>query len=95
MSIGLLVGYAIMIIRKIIMDYDEPAKTSVGEVARYGYGRTERPCGRLIQTRGVNLLGTKAQRRGTRADVLPMAAGSHLVTDDCSKSSVHAMAGSA
>ena len=47
MSIGLLVGYAIMIIRKIIMNYDEPAKTSVGEVARYGYGRTERPCGRL------------------------------------------------
>jgi len=53
MSIGLLltckfqvVGYAIiiMIIRKIIMNYDEPAKTSVGEVARYGYGRTERPC---------------------------------------------------
>ena len=44
---------------------------------------------------GVNLLGTKAQRRGTRADVLPMAAGSNLVTDDCSKSSVHAMAGSA
>ena len=35
------------IIRKIIMNYDEPAKTSVGEVARYGYGRTERPCGRL------------------------------------------------
>ena len=35
MSIGLLVGYAIMIIRKIIMNYDEPAKTSVGEVARY------------------------------------------------------------
>jgi len=28
-------------------NYDEPAKTSVGEVARYGYGRTERPCGRL------------------------------------------------
>ena len=42
MSIGLLVGYAIMIIRKIIMtNYDEPAKTSVGEVARYGYGRTQ------------------------------------------------------
>ena len=43
------VGYAIiiMIIRKIIMNYDEPAKTSVGEVARHGYGRTERPCGRL------------------------------------------------
>ena len=36
-----------IIIRKIIMNYDEPAKTSVGEVARYGYGRTERPCGRL------------------------------------------------
>ena len=48
-----------------------------------------------LQTRGVDLLGTKAQRRGTRADVLPMAAGSNLVTDDCSKSSVHAMAGSA
>ena len=50
MSIGLLAGYAIMIIRKIIVtNYDEPAKTSVGEVARYGYayGRTERPCGRL------------------------------------------------
>jgi len=31
----------------MIMNYDEPAKTSVGEVARYGYGRTERPCGRL------------------------------------------------
>ena len=46
-AIGLLVGYAIMIIRKIIMNYDEPAKTSVGEVARDGYGRTERPCGRL------------------------------------------------
>ena len=30
-----------------------------------------------LQTRGVNLLGTKAQRRGTRADVLPMAAGSN------------------
>jgi len=48
---GLLVGYAIMIIgiiRKIIINYDEPAKTSEGEVvARYGYGRTERPCGRL------------------------------------------------
>jgi len=43
------VGYAIiiMIIRQIIMNYDEPAKISVGEVARYGYGRTERPCGRL------------------------------------------------
>jgi len=26
------------------LNYDEPAKTSVGEVARYGYGRTERPC---------------------------------------------------
>ena len=47
-----------------------------------------------LQTRGVNLLGTKAKRRGTRADVLPMAAGSNLVTDDSSKSSVHAMAGS-
>ena len=35
-AIGLLVGYAVMIIRKIIMtNYDEPAKTSVGEVARY------------------------------------------------------------
>jgi len=29
------------------MNYDEPAETSVGEVARYVYGRTERPCGRL------------------------------------------------
>jgi len=29
------------------MNYDEPAKTSVGEVAGYGYGRREGPCGRL------------------------------------------------
>ena len=29
------------------MKHDEPAKTSVGEVAGYGYERRQGPCGRL------------------------------------------------
>ena len=55
------------------MNYDEPAKTSVGEVARYGYGRTERPCGRLtvsythLRARHQGVQGAPAQvaHRGT------------------------------